>query len=176
MKVIRGIDKKDEHGCLEKRVRDNFKRSQLHQQDLLKVTIVKAVFMEIVDVLTTLSGFLPFTYDISKLLCVSIGNGVESKAKLHVGESEIVVCFLFLLIHSLFETLVSLPWNVYHDFVVEEKWAPLISLSSRHGFNKKTVKLFFKDLVKSFFIELIMGGVIYSILILILRVMIGLGS
>ena len=122
MMVIRDIDKKDENGSLEKRVRDNFKRSQLHQQDLINVTIVKAVFMEIVDVLTTLSGFLPFTYDISKFLCVNVGSAVESKAKLHLGESELVVCFMFLLLHSLFDTLVSLPWDLYHDFVVEEKW------------------------------------------------------
>ncbi|UKJ90820.2 metalloprotease [Theileria orientalis] len=48
----------------------------------------------------------------------------------------------------LFDTVVDLPFSLYSDFVLEEK----------HGFNKKTYKLFLKDLLITLSLEVGLGG------------------
>lgn len=42
--------------------------------------------------------------------------------------------------------LISVPWDYYFDFVVEE----------RHGFNKKTPAIFFADLIKQWGVILVL--------------------
>ena len=122
MSIIREIDKGEEKESLESKVRNNFKRAQIHQQDLIEVKIVKSVFRVAVDLLTTVSGFLPFTYDLGKHLCVLFQKRSNTQILLHLGENEIVVCILFTFLQNVFNTLVELPWSLYHDFVIEEKW------------------------------------------------------
>lgn len=122
MSIIREIDKGEEKESLESKVRNNFKRAQIHQQDLIDVKIVKSVLRVTVDLLTTVSGFLPFTYDLGKHLCVLLQKRSDAQILLHLGENEIVVCILFTFLQNVFNTLVELPWSLYHDFVIEEKW------------------------------------------------------
>ena len=121
MNIIHEIDKGEEKENLETKVRNNFKKAQIHQQDLIDVRIVKSVFMMVIDLLTPVSGFLPFTYDLSKRLCVLFQKMCNAQMLLHLGENEIIVCILFMILQNIFNTLVQLPWSLYHDFVIEEK-------------------------------------------------------
>ena len=55
---------------LEKRVRNNFYKSQLYNLDRNKFRVIKVSFLTVVDVVLTLSGLLPYMYDMSKNLAV----------------------------------------------------------------------------------------------------------
>jgi STE24 endopeptidase len=52
-------------------------------------------------------------------------------------------------------TLLDLPFRIYDTFVIEEKY----------GFNKTTVKTFILDLVKSFFLFVIVGGPVLAVIL-----------
>ena len=45
-----------------------------------------------------------------------------------------------------------------------------MDVRSRHGFNKKSLGLFFTDLAKNFAVEFVISAPLYSVLIFILRV------
>jgi len=49
---------------------------------------------------------------------------------------------LFIIAYQVFETLISTPFGYYKNFVIEE----------RHGFNKQTLSIFLKDIVKQILI------------------------
>ncbi|KAI1287310.1 CAAX prenyl protease 1 -like protein [Halotydeus destructor] len=61
----------------------------------------------------------------------------------HGYQGEILQTLVFVLIGSVFSTVIDLPWSLYSNFVVEEK----------HGFNKQTLGFYFKDKVKKFVIS-----------------------
>lgn len=51
--------------------------------------------------------------------------------------------------------IISLPFSVYRTFVIEEKY----------GFNRTTVKTFITDMLKSWLLGAIIGGVLFSIIL-----------
>lgn len=55
------------------------------------------------------------------------------------SSSEIPITIIFFLLDSAKDTLISLPFSLYHTFVLEQ----------HHGFNKQTLRLFVLDFVKS---------------------------
>lgn len=55
---------------------------------------------------------------------------------------------LFFGVYSVLTTVLNLPFSVYHDFVLEE----------RFGFNRKTWRIFVTDLIKSTFLGALLGG------------------
>lgn len=71
---------------------------------------------------------------------------------------EISRALVFLLFASVESTVVSLPFSIFKTFVIEEKF----------GFNKQTPMLFLTDIVKSFILQIVIGGpIIAGILFLI---------
>ena len=59
----------------------------------------------------------------------------------------IVTGVLYMAILGLLKTIISLPFGIYSTFVIEE----------RFGFNKTTWKTFVLDLIKGFFLSIIIG-------------------
>lgn len=57
---------------LEQRVRKTFYKSQLYSLDRNIFRVVKSSFMTVVDVVLTLSGLLPYMYDVSKNAAVNV--------------------------------------------------------------------------------------------------------
>ncbi|KPA12525.1 peptidase M48 [Candidatus Magnetomorum sp. HK-1] len=55
---------------------------------------------------------------------------------------------IYISVLGLVKIVISLPFSVYSTFVIEE----------RFGFNKTTVKTFILDLIKSFFLSILLGG------------------
>ena len=55
--------------------------------------------------------------------------------------------------------LISLPFNIYSTFVIEEKF----------GFNKTTPRLFILDLLKSILLSSILGGILLSLVLVFLE-------
>ena len=69
------------------------------------------MFNESVNLVTTISGFLPFLYDASKQI-MSI---------FHWESSETAVSITCIILQSLIQLLISVPWDYYDTFVIEEK-------------------------------------------------------
>lgn len=63
--------------------------------------------------------------------------------------------FIFFSIYGLLSSIISLPFNIYHTFVIEEKY----------GFNKMTVNTFVLDMIKGTVIGGIIGGLLLSAVI-----------
>lgn len=71
----------------------------------------------------------------------------------HYGS--IITGLLYILILVVLVTLLDLPFSLYDTFVIEEKY----------GFNKTTVKTFILDLIKSFFLFVVVGGPILAVIL-----------
>jgi STE24 endopeptidase len=75
----------------------------------------------------------------------------------HYTQSPILMALLFFGILGLVSNLLSLPFDVYHVFVLEEKF----------GFNRTTAKTFILDRLKGLLLSIIIGGGLLSLIILI---------
>ncbi|MCX6243192.1 MAG: M48 family peptidase, partial [Bacteroidetes bacterium] len=75
----------------------------------------------------------------------------------HFTSQPILVALLFFGILGLVSNLLSVPFDVYHVFVLEEKF----------GFNRTTVKTFVFDRLKGLLLGVIIGGGLLSLIILI---------
>ncbi|MGA2823831.1 MAG: M48 family metallopeptidase, partial [Bacteroidales bacterium] len=69
----------------------------------------------------------------------------------------ILMALLFFGILGFVSNLLSLPFDVYHVFVLEEKF----------GFNRTTIKTFILDRLKGLLLSIIIGGGLLSLIILI---------
>ena len=66
----------------------------------------------------------------------------------------VVLALIFFGILYFASDILNMPFQVYHTFVIEEKF----------GFNKTTVKTFILDKLKGYFLTILIGGVILSVL------------
>ena len=64
----------------------------------------------------------------------------------------ILTGLLFIGVLGFFKFILSLPFSIYHTFVIEEKF----------GFNKTTAKTFISDLIKGGIISIVLGAVVFS--------------
>ncbi len=69
--------------------------------------------------------------------------------------NEILLALSFFGIIILIQTLIGTPFSYYQTFVIEEKF----------WFNKMTKKIFFLDTIKSFFLTVIIGGILLSFIV-----------
>lgn len=67
----------------------------------------------------------------------------------------------FFGVPGLVGAIVSLPFDYYHSFVLEEKY----------GFNTKTLSIWFSDIIKSFLVMIVLGTLLLSALLLMLKYM-----
>jgi STE24 endopeptidase len=75
----------------------------------------------------------------------------------HYTNHPILMALLFFGILGFATNLLSLPFDIYHVFILEEKF----------GFNRTTVKTFIFDRLKGLFLSIILGGGLLSLIILI---------
>ena len=66
---------------------------------------------------------------------------------------------VFFAFIGLIEALAILPFDYYHSFVIED----------RYGFNTKTIKIWISDLIKSLLVMIVLGGLLLSALLLLLK-------
>ncbi|MCF6213661.1 MAG: M48 family metallopeptidase [Flavobacteriaceae bacterium] len=111
---------------------EEYIKSQDYKQTNYKFGLIQSIFSFVVLLLFIfLNGF--------KLL-----DGFSHQS----SNNSIVVSLLFFGFIFIANTLVSIPFSYYHNFVIEE----------RFGFNKMTKSLFVKDFFKSLFLSIILGG------------------
>ena len=80
-------------------------------------------------------GYLPWTWDFASSIAIQSGLISNSCTLLY---AEIAVTFIFIILLTIHDTIISLPFSLFKTFVVEQN----------HGFNKSTVGLFFRDMVR----------------------------
>ena len=78
-------------------------------------------------------------------------------------DDQIILALAFFAVLMIASDLLSLPFQLYSIFVIEEKF----------GFNKMTIKTFFTDKLKSYLISILIGG---GLLYLLLYLVIYLGD
>ena len=70
-------------------------------------------------------------------------------------ENKIIIGLLFFGLLTLITDIISLPFSIYSTFVIEEKF----------GFNKTTYATFFSDKIKGYFLMIIIGAPVLSIIL-----------
>ncbi|XP_053991480.1 uncharacterized protein LOC128883297 [Hylaeus volcanicus] len=73
--------------------------------------------------------------------------------------SEYYQSILFVFLYVIGERCLCILFEFYHDFVIED----------RHGFNKKTVKVFLLDEIKTFFISMSIGNIFLVLVIWVIH-------
>ncbi len=72
-------------------------------------------------------------------------------------ENQLVLTLTFFAVIIFLQTLFSIPFSYYSTFVIEEKF----------GFNKSTKKIFFLDLIKSFFLSYVIWLSLLALLVFV---------
>lgn len=70
-------------------------------------------------------------------------------------ENKIVIGLLFFGLLTLITDIISIPFSIYSTFVIEEKF----------GFNKTTYATFFFDKIKGYFLMIIIGAPVLSVIL-----------
>mmetsp|Transcript_9980 Transcript_9980/g.21951 ORF Transcript_9980/g.21951 Transcript_9980/m.21951 type:complete len:526 (+) Transcript_9980:165-1742(+) len=122
---------------------ERFQKSQVYQVD-------KGVF-------SMITGFIQLFWNFFEVIV--LWPILWNMAKDLVGENEIIRSIMWQLLVSFVGYPLSIPIGLYSDFVIE----------ARHGFNKKTMKLFWKDLAKSCCLSIVVTALLIPIVISVIR-------
>ncbi|GLG97489.1 CAAX prenyl protease 1-like protein [Gryllus bimaculatus] len=130
---------------------ETYKKARVYNRDQSSFRIMKDLFAFIVTCLVIyVDGFVIF-WKAGGQLAASLGS---------TGHSETLQTIGFALLMNLFNTLINMPFSVYHTFVVEE----------RHGFNKQTAGFFIKDKIKEFLVGQAIMLPLFAAIIWIVRI------
>ena len=102
-------------------------------------------------------GWVAGFVEITIFLCFWFGKGfpwLDHWVSL-ISTSPVIRGLIYIGVLFLAKAVISLPFSIYSTFVIEEKF----------GFNKTTGAVFAADLVKQFFLSVVLGGILLSALI-----------
>ncbi len=116
-----------------------YKKSQEYKKENAKFGRISAIFSLIITLLFLF--FKGFAY-------------VDHFARTY-SNNEIIISFIFFGIILLASDILTTPFDYYHTFVIEEKY----------GFNKMNKKTFWLDKVKTWFLSIIIGGILLTVII-----------
>ncbi len=117
--------------------REFLDRSQRYSIENTRFNFVSSVFKNIIHIAFFFCGLL----------------GIYNQWFVVRAESSFIISgFLFFLILTYAETLLSLPFNLYHTFRIE----------NRFGFSTTTPKLWVSDLIKSILVSTVLLGIVVS--------------
>ncbi len=109
--------------------------------DNISFSLVQTSVSKILFLFIILSGILPWL--------------AESLAQINF----LLAGLIFFALPGLIEAAAGLPFDYYHSFVLEDKY----------GFNTKTLKIWLLDLIKSLLVVIILGCLLLSALLLMLK-------
>lgn len=111
-----------------------------YEDDKYKFWVFKSPFSLFMNLFLVFSGFYPWL--LAKIVSFT---GIPS-----AFASAFLCFFLFLLLGSLPEEILSIPFALYREFVIEKK----------HGFSKMTAKLWIQDYVKESLVSLVLSALL----------------
>jgi STE24 endopeptidase len=106
-------------------------------------------------------GLIQSTFSIAVIIPFILLGGFDTIDKIarSAGYGPIITGLLFVGILALLSGVIGLPFAVYDNFVIEEKY----------GFNKTTVKTFILDIVKSVLLSIIIGAPLFALIVWFFR-------
>ena len=113
--------------------------SQEYAKTNSKFSYITSTFSLIISLWFILGGF----YNVIDLYVRSLGYG------------DIITGIFFFGALMIITDILTLPFSLYTTFVIEEKY----------GFNKTTIKTFFLDKIKSYFLIILIGGPVLSLIL-----------
>mmetsp|Transcript_57758 Transcript_57758/g.137483 ORF Transcript_57758/g.137483 Transcript_57758/m.137483 type:complete len:529 (-) Transcript_57758:113-1699(-) len=122
---------------------DRFEKSQVYQVDKIRFKILSSI-IGLIENGIEIVWLWPIIWNYSKTL---------------VGENEYWRSITWQILVSMVGLPISIPMDLYKDFVLEE----------RHGFNKKTLKLFVTDFLQSSALGLVFTVMIVPIVIAVVK-------
>lgn len=123
--------------------KDKYLKSLAYNRERTKFSFITSAF-----------GFL-----LSVLMLLTGGFGwLDSLLRLYI-ENEILLALAFFAILMLVSDMLTIPFQCYSTFVIEEKY----------GFNKTTIKTFITDKLKGYVLGAIVGGGLLAILIYMIQ-------
>uniref|UniRef100_A0A1B6BYZ3 CAAX prenyl protease n=2 Tax=Clastoptera arizonana TaxID=38151 RepID=A0A1B6BYZ3_9HEMI len=129
---------------------DTYEKARIYGLDKSSFSIVQGLFSIVsLTLLTAFDGFPFFWYH---------GGALVTNLGLQNGEIWQSAGFMFLM--NIFNTIVNLPFSIYHHFVLEEK----------HGFNKQTPAFFVKDKIKEFIVSQVISLPLICAVVYIVKV------
>ncbi len=109
--------------------------------DNVQFKLVQTIVLKSFFLFIVISGVLPWLAD-------------------HLANTNFLMAGLvFFACIGLAEVLVGLPFDYFHSFIIEDKY----------GFNTKTIKIWVSDLIKSLLVMIVLGGLLLSALLLLLK-------
>merc|ERR1719334_2181705 len=134
-------DKKPSKLLLEKELTDEkaYAKSQAYGLDKNSFTIFKEAVSLVESLIFIYIGYVWFWKSCGAL----------------VGDNMYYQSLAFIISHSVFEHVISAPFNLFSAFVVEEK----------HGFNKQTITIWCKDQLKTLAISVVLMCILLPIVL-----------
>ncbi len=120
----------------------HLKKITSYTSDNTKIAVLKSVAGMLFFLAIILYGFLPWL------------------ANLVSGMNYVLAGLIFFGVPGVITSLIGLPFNYYSVFIIEEKY----------GFNTNDIKTWILDIVKSLIISLILGGILLSLLLVMIKV------
>lgn len=127
-----------------------FDKSRAYGLDKSTFGFISGAYSQVEATSLLLLGYLPFMWTLSGRALAALGLDVDN---------EIYCSLMLLLLTSLRDTIVGLPFGLYSTFVVE----------ARHGFNKQTLGVFFMDKAKGLLLLVAIGFPVTAALIYVIR-------
>jgi len=111
--------------------------------------LINDVFDTVQTILIYWFGGMPFLWNITSNIMIYIG----------VDPSyEIIRSLIFVFLAQLYSVIISIPFILYSNFVIEEKF----------GFNKLTLSLFIIDTLKSIGLSIVIGAPVLSAVLFVI--------
>ncbi|RLM79702.1 hypothetical protein C2845_PM12G23300 [Panicum miliaceum] len=130
---------------------EKFKRSRDYSLDKSYFHFVHEAVTILMDTTILYYKVLPWFWKRSGELVTKVGLNAEN---------EIIHTLAFLAGAMVWSQITDLPFSLYSTFVIE----------ARHGFNKQTIWLFIRDMVKGILLSMILGPPIVAAIIYIVQI------
>ncbi|XP_016675308.1 CAAX prenyl protease 1 homolog [Gossypium hirsutum] len=129
---------------------EKFEKSRAYSLDKSHFYFVHEFVTILIDSAILFFGILPWFWKKSGTFLPLLGL---------IEENEILHTLSFLAGAMIWSQITDLPFSLYSTFVIE----------ARHGFNKQTIWLFFRDLIKGICLAIVLGPPIVSAIIVIVQ-------
>ncbi|KAG9455291.1 hypothetical protein H6P81_008195 [Aristolochia fimbriata] len=129
---------------------EKFEKSRAYSLDKSYFHFVHGVVTILMDTAILYFGILPWFWKMSGEFLLYMGLNADN---------EILHTLSFLAGVMVWSQITDLPFSLYSTFVIE----------ARHGFNKQTVWLFFRDMLKGMAISVVLGPPIVAAIIIIVQ-------
>jgi STE24 endopeptidase len=117
---------------------EEYRKSQMYDRENVKLAFWSSAFNLAVILLMIIAGGFSFADGFARSLSTSM----------------VIVALIFFILIGFASEIINIPFNWYDTFVIEKKY----------GFNTMTTRTFVTDLIKSWFIAVIIGAPVLGLL------------